>query len=95
MIDFFGELYQENRISSILKMIENMKYTALPLPVIDYSPQKTIQQGTSKPSITSVKSLKNPSLISYLEKRGISQELAQLYYSEIHYQVHEKNYFAL
>lgn len=73
-----------------------MKYATLTTP-INYEPyKKNIQQAaTSKPSITSVKSLKNSSLILYLEKRGISKELAQLYYSEIHYTVDKINYFAL
>ncbi len=57
----------------------------------------TQKSQPSQPSqlITEVKSLQNPHLIAYLEKRAISLDIAQKYCREVHYTQNAKRYYAI
>jgi DNA primase len=57
--------------------------------------KKDSSTGVPKFELKKVKALENNALIEYINKRGISSELAIKYLDEVYYQHDTKNYFAL
>lgn len=62
-------------------MIHQME--GLPLPV--QTIPRTVKQASKTPTIQNVQELSHPRLVKYIQSRGISLELAQMYLSEVHY----------
>lgn len=60
----------------------------------DFSVANPVKQETII-QITDVKSLTNPALLTYLDERCITTDVAKAHCAEIHYSVNEKPYFAI
>lgn len=68
-----------------------------PLPAASLIlPKEPEREQEAHPILLSVKPLTHPALINYVSKtRGIPRQLAERYLEEVHYQVGEREYFAL
>ena len=56
-----------------------------------YEPEPAVPQFTD----VEVKPLRHPALLAYLRERGIPSDIASANCVEIHYRLHDKNYFAV
>ena len=56
-----------------------------------FEPEPAVQQFTD----VKVKPLSHPALLGYLRERGIPSDIATANCVEIHYRLHDKNYFAI
>lgn len=82
-LPFFDAL---NRLESLKSGNHNYSFS--------FSGKKTLPNNP-KTIITTIQTLSNPALIQYVQKRGISIELANMYLKEVHFINKGKSYFAL
>lgn len=81
-------LYHPNNFQEYLHHLTGIRTPFLATPPIT-------REDTAVFCNVEVKSLNNSTLLRYLGKRGITQQVASQYCKEIHYQNHGKNYFAV
>ncbi|MEX1021129.1 MAG: toprim domain-containing protein, partial [Litorilinea sp.] len=102
VLDFMMHYDRTDSIREALRRLESLapagslEFAAAAKATSMQSPKKATKQE-SDPAIElkKVKPLENRALTSYLKKRGVSVETAQLYVQEIYYRYGEKDYFAL
>ena len=84
--------YLHTDVSGVLHYLQNFKGTIC-------QPQVSVFQNHQKPSssftITRIKSVTHPALISYAQRRGISGTLLKAYAYEVHFKLKKRNQFAL
>ncbi len=81
-------LYHPNSIQDYFR---NLMDNRTPLSAVP----KATREESSPFCNVEIKSLSNSALLRYLVKRGITQQVANQYCKEVHYQNHDKSYFAV
>lgn len=81
-------LYHPNNFQEYLHHLTGIRTPFLATPQIT-------REDTAVFCNVEVKSLNNSALLRYLGKRGITQQVANLYCKEVHYQNRGKSYFAV
>lgn len=90
IIDLAEQLYQDNRLPSLLERIQRQSPNVRPIPSLS-------RQQPSVPSFQrlEVKELAHPALLRYLQERGIDTATARSECRELHFTHNGKPYFAI
>lgn len=109
-VDYAKNVWLDHRLGeggSIIDLVSKLEHcsvgeAAKKLESDSFSFRRNNDYGFANPAkqesvirITDVRSLINPALLTYLDKRSISTDVAKAYCVEIHYSVNEKPYFAI
>lgn len=86
-------IYLHTDVNGVLLYLQNVKGTLC-------QPQRSVFQNHQKPApspftITRIKSVSHPALLSYAQRRGISGTLLKAYAYEVHFRLKNSNQFAL
>ena len=90
ILDLVMKLHDIPTISGALNYLSKKSVSASPVDSFSFQ-----QQKNSSIVIRQIKSISNPILIKYITSRKIDLELAEQYCNEVHYQIRDKNYFAV
>jgi DNA primase len=94
IIDLAMQIYNTTDISVCLQNISNaIQFSEK--PIFSFQKQKIQVETKSEIEITKVLPLEHPALLQYLQERCINVDVAKANCKQIHYNIKDKNYFAI
>ena len=95
ILDLVMRLHNIPTISEALAYLSGKTVSALPIDSFSLQQQKESSNENSSVIIRQIKPITNPVLTNYIANRKIDLELARQYCDEVHYQIRDRNYFAI
>jgi len=94
IVDLAMQIYNTNDVSICLKNISSAINFA-ETPIFSFQKQNISVETKSEIEITKVTALEHPALLQYLQERKINIDVAKEHCKQIHYNIKDKNYFAI